>query len=102
MQKIEVRATEELTRMWPEAYPFRVIVMIRSGQRLLREIFYAKGHPKNPMTDQEIETKFRKLSEAVLGPAGVDNALRVLWGLDRIQSVSEAFTPFVVKGTGRP
>jgi 2-methylcitrate dehydratase len=101
MQKIEVRVTEELTRMWPEAYPFRIIVTTRSGQQHVREIFYAKGHPKNPMSDQEIEAKFRKLSEPVLGPAGVDNALRVLWCLDRMENVSQVFEPFVLDGLRR-
>ncbi len=82
--------------MWPEAYPFRIIVTMRSGQKHIREIFYAKGHPKNPMTDHEIEVKFRKLSEGVLGPAGVDNALRVLWRLDGMDNISEVFEQFVL------
>lgn len=96
MQKIEVRATEALTRSWPEAYPFVITVTTRSGQKHTREIFYAKGHPKNPMNDREIETKFRKLSESVLGPEGVDNALRVLWHLDSMKKVSDIFEPFML------
>jgi 2-methylcitrate dehydratase len=96
MQKIDVRATEELTRAWPEAYPFRITVTTRRGQPLVREIRYAKGHPKNPMSDREIEAKFRRLSEPVLGPARVDNALRALWRLSTMASVSEIFEPFAL------
>jgi 2-methylcitrate dehydratase len=97
MQKIEVRDTEELTALWPDAYPFRLTVTTRSGKKHFREIYYAKGHPKNPMSDEEIETKFRKLSQSVLGEAGVDNALRVLWRMDSMKTVSEIFEPFVLK-----
>ena len=99
MQKIDVRATDEMTAMWPEAYPFRIVVTTRSGQTHVREIFYAKGHPKNLMSDQEIEAKFRKLAGPVLGEARTDEALRVLWGLPGMASPSEPFEPFVLDGS---
>lgn len=101
MQKIEVRATDEMTSQWPEAYPFRIVVTTRSGETHVREILYAKGHPKNPMTDQEIEVKFRKLTEPVLGAAATGGALRVLWGLPDMKSPSEAFAPFVMDQQSR-
>ena len=96
MQKIEVRATDELTKAWPEAYPFRITVTTRSGQRHVREVFYAKGHPKNPMSDQEIEAKFRRLAEPVLGQARAGAALRALWHLDEMKNVREVLEPFVL------
>jgi 2-methylcitrate dehydratase len=96
MQKIEVRATEEYTRAWPEAYPFRITVTTRSGQTHVQEVYYAKGHPKNPMSDQEIEAKFRRLAEPVMGQARVDKALSALWHLENMKSVQEIFAPFVL------
>ncbi len=96
MQKISVRATPRLTATWPDAYPFIVTATTKSGKSFTREIHYAKGHPKNPMTDAEIETKFRKLSESVLGKKGCDEALKVLWRFDKLAKVSDAFEPFVV------
>ncbi|QJP14433.1 MmgE/PrpD family protein [Starkeya sp. ORNL1] len=96
MQKIEVRATEELDKTWPEAYPFIVTVTTNAGEQHTREIHYAKGHPKNPMNDQEIATKFRKLSESVLGSEGVDKALDVLWRIESLPKISDVFEPFVL------
>jgi len=96
MQKIEVRATEEFTRAWPEAYPFRITVITRSGQKHVQEVYYAKGHPKNPMTDQEIEAKFRRLAEPVMGQAAVKRALSELWRLEDMKRVQEMFTPFIL------
>ena len=96
MQKIEVRATEEYTRAWPEAYPFRITVTMRSGQRHVQEVHYAKGHPKNPMSDQEIEAKFRRLAEPVMGQGRIDKALSALWDLENMKSAREVFAPFVL------
>jgi 2-methylcitrate dehydratase len=96
MQKIEVRVIDEFNRAWPEAYPFRITVTTRPGQRHVREIFYAKGHPKNPMSDQEIAAKFRKLSGPVLDSAAIEHALSALWQLDSMKSVAEIFDLFVV------
>ena len=86
MQKIEVRATEELTRAWPAAYPFRITVTTKSGEKHIQEVRHAKGHPKNPISDQEIEAKFRKLAEPVMGKAQTDKALKRLWRLEKIKS----------------
>ena len=96
MQKIEVRVIEEFTRAWPEAYPFRIIVTTKSGKRHIQEVYYAKGHPKNPMSDQEIEAKFRRLTEPVMSLGRVDKALSALWHLENMKSVCEVFTPFVL------
>lgn len=96
MQKIEVRVTDEFNRAWPEAYPFRITVTLRSGQKYVREIFYAKGHPKNPMSDQEIDAKFRKLSDPILDSATIDHALSALWQLDSMKNPTEIFDLFVI------
>ncbi|MFB3816771.1 MAG: MmgE/PrpD family protein [Candidatus Methylomirabilales bacterium] len=96
MQKIEVRAIDEFNRAWPEAYPFRVTVTMKSGQTHVEEIFYAKGHPKNPMTDQEIEAKFRRLAEPVMGQAAADRGLGALWQMEKMRSMQDLLSLFVL------
>ena len=41
-----------------------------------------RGHARNPMTDADVESKFRDLSTGLLGPAAVDAALQGLWHLE--------------------
>lgn len=96
MQKIRVRATEECNRIWPEAYPFRITVTTKSGEKHCREIKYAKGHPKNPMSDQELEAKFRRLAEPVMGKAQASKALSQLWRLEDMESVRELLALFAL------
>lgn len=100
MQRIGVHATEPMDRLWPDAYPFKLTLTTKSGQTLTREIHYAKGHPKNPMSDGEIDAKFHKLADSVLGPEGVERALGVLWKLPELGGVAAAYEPFVLDGAG--
>jgi len=97
MQKIEVRQTEECQRGFPEGQPFRIEVITRSGKRFVREIKYGKGHWKNPMSDQDIENKFRRLSAPVLKPERMDKILKFLWNFDEAESIRQTLDLFVLK-----
>jgi 2-methylcitrate dehydratase len=94
MQKIEVREKEEYTRAFPEATCFRIELITKSGEKHVREIRYGKGHPKNPMSDQEIEAKFRRLAEPVLGPGQVNMILNRLWHLEEVRDLQEILNLF--------
>jgi 2-methylcitrate dehydratase len=101
MQRITVRATGPMDRLWPEAYPFRITLTTTAGRQLVREIHYAKGHPRNPMNDAEVDAKFHRLADGVLKPEAADRALRVLWRLPELARVSDAFEPFVLEQPAR-
>ena len=45
---------------------------------------YHRGHWKNPMTDAEVEEKFRSLARRQLSPAKTDELLRLLWAVDTL------------------
>jgi len=95
MNRIRVAENPELTRQFPQELPSRIDVTTHSGQRFTERAEYPKGHARNPMTDADVESKFRDLSVDVLG-AHVDPALRVLWRLDeapRIGAVLDVLTP---------
>lgn len=96
MQKIEVHADEDYTPAYPEANGFRLELTLRSGRQLVKEILYAKGHPRNPMTDTEIEAKFRRLAEPVLGARRIKTALSRIWNLDEIEDLRQVTRPFAM------
>jgi 2-methylcitrate dehydratase len=49
---------------------------------------YHRGHFKNPMTDAEMEEKFRLMAQKHLRAGRVDNLLRLLWGIESEPQVS--------------
>ena len=63
-------------------------VVLVSGARKTFRVEYHRGHFKNPMTDAEMEEKFRLMAQKYLSADRVDNLLRLLWGLEREPQVS--------------
>jgi len=82
MNRIRVAESSEFTRHFPQELQSRIDVVTRSGQRFTEQATYPKGHARNPMTDADVETKFRDLSVDVLGDARVNAAVHALWHLD--------------------
>jgi len=95
MNRIRVAESPEFTRRFPQELESQIDVVTRSGQRFTARAEYPKGHARNPMTDDDLETKFRDLSLDVLGAEQVNAALQALWRLDeapRTSGVLDALT----------
>jgi 2-methylcitrate dehydratase len=101
MQKVEVRHNPNYTKEHPEADHTRVEVVTTSGMRYMKEVRYAKGHPKNPMTDDEVNHKFRTLTEPFLPEKQVGDILDCLWNLERVKHVRQVLNMFAIKGAAR-
>jgi 2-methylcitrate dehydratase len=97
MKKVEVRETEECNRRFPESNRFRIEVTMRDGEKVVREIDHAKGDPQNPMTDQEIETKFGKLAAPVMSQQQMERALDRLWHLESMRDMGDVSGLFKVE-----
>jgi 2-methylcitrate dehydratase len=50
---------------------------------------YFKGHPKRPLSDAEVEAKFRGLAEASLGKKRADAVLAAAWKLEKLKNVGD-------------
>jgi 2-methylcitrate dehydratase len=59
-------------------------IILKSGARKSLRVEYHRGHWKNPMTDAEMEEKFRSLARRYLSAERVDALLRQLWNLERM------------------
>ncbi|MDP2689868.1 MAG: MmgE/PrpD family protein, partial [Deltaproteobacteria bacterium] len=94
VDRIRVVKDPELDRLYPEAMPNRVEVTLGSGRFLSRESVYPKGHPKNPLTDEEVEEKFRALGSWFLPGRRLERALGALWRLDEADDVREVMGLF--------
>jgi len=59
-------------------------IVLKSGQRKAVRVEYHRGHPKNPMTDGEMEEKFRSLARRHLPADRVDALLMQLWAIETL------------------
>ena len=76
--------SEEADRVQKEINLCDLEVVLKSRQRKSFRVVYHRGHWKNPMTDAELEEKFRSLARAPLPAAQTDNLLRQLWALESL------------------
>ena len=87
--KVQVHLDDALTARYPKGIPNRITVTLNDGRKLVREVEFPRGHAGNPMTDQEVEAKFRLAVEPRYGKAKVDEVLGRCWELERLTSVTE-------------
>jgi 2-methylcitrate dehydratase len=88
-RRVKVEVWEEANRRAPEAMLCRVTLVTRSGETHAAVVDYHRGHWKNPMSESEVEAKFRNLAKEVLSPSQTDTLLERLWKLDDAADAGE-------------
>ena len=89
--KIKCTVSEEANGREPEAMLCDMDVVLKDGRREAIRVEYHRGHPKNPMSDAEIEEKFRSLAGEQMPKAQLDALLQQLWSLDRLTEMKPLF-----------
>ncbi len=69
---------------YPKGIPNRLTVTLKDGRTLVKEVVYPRGHAGNPMTDAEVETKFRRSVEPLYGRERADRILAACWALENL------------------
>ncbi len=78
-----------LDERYPKGIPNRITVTLADGTQLAREVEFPRGHAGNPMTDAEVEQKFRRVAEPRFGKARADEVLARCWDLENLTSVTD-------------
>ena len=68
---------------------FRSNITAKDGRTFSKQLDYPKGDPRNPLSDAEIEEKFRALAEGVLSEKAQKKLVDAIWNLEKIGSVSK-------------
>ncbi len=89
MQKMIIRENPDYTAVYPTKWPCRIEIESNSGARIADTAEYFKGHCKNPLSDAEVESKFRTLTAGLIATAQADAILALIWRLDAISNVRE-------------
>lgn len=87
--KVKVHRDADLSRRYPTGIPNRVIVTLKDGRQVMREVEFPRGHARNPMTDAEVEQKFRRLVEPRYGTERADHVLKTCWELEKLKSAGD-------------
>lgn len=79
----------DFTRRHPTEWPCRIEATMRGGAKKSVESRYFKGHAEAPLSDAEVEGKFRRLAESTMPAARVDAVLEKAWALESLDDIGE-------------
>ena len=77
---MQIVQDESFTR--DQAY---VSVTLKEGRTLAQEVRDAIGSLQRPLSDHDLETKFRDLAEDVLSTENIDRIVACLWGMESLE-----------------
>jgi 2-methylcitrate dehydratase len=96
IKKLTVVEEPEFTRRYPAESCTRIEVTTTGGRRVAAETSHPKGHYRNPLTDGEVEQKFRGLAAGALGAAGCDRVLAEVWKLENAATLDGLLESLVI------
>lgn len=59
MDKVSVVADDECTRIFPNQFPAVLVAELTDGEVVTERVLVNRGGPQNPLSDDEVELKFR-------------------------------------------
>ena len=77
--RTQIESDVELTALWPQSSGGGVVVRLRDGRELVKLYKFPPGHPRNRLSDADIERKFFALSADVLSAARAQHVVDAVW-----------------------
>ncbi len=92
--KVRVLHDTILDPRYPKGIPNRITVTLADGTKLMKEVEFPRGHAGNPMTDAEVEAKFRGTVEPKYGKVKADAILAKCWDFDKLTDLTPLLQMF--------
>jgi 2-methylcitrate dehydratase len=89
MEKVTVVPDEVISKTWVENPAHEIEVVLRDGATIHLRSDYPRGHPRNPMTEDELFAKFRTQSRTRLDDADTEDLLGVLLRTEDLADVDD-------------
>lgn len=79
-------------------FPDTVAEITAGGRRFTAEVAVSKGAPANPITDQELEEKFRGNAQySILRTDKCEKAIEMIYELERVDEIAKLFDPLTLE-----
>ena len=89
LDKIKVVADPEIDALFPGVKRARVSITTTAGEIHTAQVDHAKGSSENPLSDEEIVSKFRANAEGLMSKQRQDEIIAATWTFDEIEDLSE-------------
>ena len=88
-QQTRLLYDEELDKGYPEQYSSIVEVLLNNGKIHSRRVDWPKGHPNNPLTQEELVTKFLRLVTPVISKERAGEIIAMVNRLEEVENIGE-------------
>jgi 2-methylcitrate dehydratase len=96
LPKIKVIADEEIDSLFPRVKRARITITLEDGRRYTHQTDVAKGDPADPMSDDEIEAKFRANGRKLLPPDRLHEIIETTWMLEELTDLQDLLTLLIL------
>ncbi len=87
IDKIEVIANEEIDSLFPRVKRAICIITTADGKEYKKQVDHAKGSKQNPLSDEEVISKFRANATEVLSDKRMDEVVRATFDLENFSDI---------------
>lgn len=88
LKKVKVVEEPKYTADYPKSFGNRLEINLTNGKKITKEVLHPFGHPKNPMSDEDIFNKWRKLASPHLSQEKIDKQIEKVMKLDEAKDLS--------------
>lgn len=95
MARVTIEPDDELGKLFPECWPCVVTILTTEGHRYSQRVDYPRGSAQDPMPDDELEAKFRKLAGNVLSSRQSEAVIDAVYDLENMQEAASLMSLLV-------
>ncbi|MGA2874120.1 MAG: MmgE/PrpD family protein [Nitrososphaerales archaeon] len=88
LKKITVKEERNLTSLYPSEIANRIIVKLADGRTVTKQVTVPKGHPRNPMSQDEVVSKFKLLTKRFMNESQIEKIINFVWTIEKQKDIS--------------
>jgi 2-methylcitrate dehydratase len=96
MSRIKVTMDPELEKVYPNGRPADLEVTTKDGKTYRKRVDFPKGDEKNPMTDEEVQAKFKKLAGPLMSEWRMQRIIDTVNNIEDVDDIHKLMELLVV------
>ncbi len=97
VDKTKIVEDADLNKDYPKGIPNDITITCTDGTKVNQRVDFPRGHAENPMTDDEVVAKFKRMADGVVSDDTAAKMLEDGWRLDTMDDISAMFRFDVLK-----
>jgi 2-methylcitrate dehydratase PrpD len=86
-ERVQMRLDPNFVESSTEARPCKVVMRLKNGQTVTRQVEHAKGGREHPLSEEELREKFADCARRAIGEQAIAEVLHFLRSLESVQDI---------------